>query len=84
MKIKILQSFSGVVPPELTATGFHKNQVVEVPSIVAEEWIRIGYAVAEEEAPKSKPVEVKEAPPVEETPVIETKKKSTRKKKETE
>lgn len=70
MKIKILQSFSGVVPPDVMPTGFRKNQVVEVPSLVAEEWIRIGYAVAEN--------------PVDEEVKPEKKKPSTKKKETTE
>lgn len=67
MKIKILQSFSGVVPPDVMPTGFRKNQIVEVPSIVATEWIRIGYAVAENPVAEVKPEKPKKTPKKKET-----------------
>ncbi len=79
MKIKLLIPIAG------SGFCYRKNDIVDFPDKLAKKYIAAGFALsAEEEAPKSKPVEVKEAPPVEETPVIETKKKTTRKKKETE
>lgn len=51
VKIQITQSFSGVVPPSNTPTGFRKGEIVEVPESVANEWKKIGYAVPLVESP---------------------------------